>query len=112
MQHTMRKLTAMCCAAFDLLLRNIFFPNRMSTNVSIFVPVPEKYMGRVIGKGGSNIIRIKQETQTRIDKSPKKGAMGGKSGFYITGGSDTGRKKAEQDIKLCVVSTIVSDILS
>lgn len=86
-----------------------FFPARMSANTEIFVPVPEEYMGLVIGRGGSNINRIKQETQTRIDKSRKRD---GKSGFYVTGGSENGRKRAEMAIKRYVVSTIISDDVS
>ena len=104
MHHTITKLTVMCCTSLP---RNILFPARMSANTGIFVPVPEECIGLVIGRGGSNINRIKQETQTRIEKSPKRGELGRESGFYVTGGSEADRKRAEQAIKRYVVSTIL-----
>ena len=82
----------------------------MSANVRIFVPVPEKCIGLVIGQRGCNIKRIEQETQTRIKNCCEKGELGRTSGFSITGGTQTDRERAEQAIKHCVVSTISFEI--
>ena len=79
----------------------------MSANGEIFVPVPDEYMGRVIGQGGSNIKRIQQETKTRIKKCCKTGELGRTTGFSITGSSG-GCQKAKQAIKHSVVSILLN----
>ncbi|CAB4016348.1 vigilin isoform X1, partial [Paramuricea clavata] len=56
----------------------------MSRSEKIFVPVPQEYMGIVIGTGGRNINELKQETDTRIT-SCKGDNSGKESGFTVTG---------------------------
>ena len=71
---------------------------------TIFVPVPGEYMGIVIGRGGCNIKRIRQETQTSIwKKQGETGNVGTETGFRVTGSED-GCKQAELAIKDCIVS--------
>lgn len=77
----------------------------MSRFVKIFVPVPQGYMGIVIGVKGRNIIQIKRETETRID-SCNGDNLGRESGFTVTGSAD-GCEAARQAIRCCVVSMII-----
>lgn len=74
----------------------------MSKSEKIFVPVPQKYMGIVIGTGGRYINEIKRETDTRITSC--NGVNSGKeSGFTVTG-TVIGCEKAQLAIRNRVVS--------
>ncbi|CAB4028188.1 vigilin isoform X1 [Paramuricea clavata] len=72
----------------------------MSRFVEIFVPVPQEYMGIVIGARGRNINQIKRETDARID-SCNGDDFGRESGFTVTG-SAAGCEAARQAIRFCV----------
>ena len=70
-----------------------------SERTTVFVPVPEERMGRVIGPGGENIKKIKNDTRTAIKKSTNLE----ESGFQITGTpSDC------EEARLAIVHSLVS----
>ena len=50
----------------------------------VFVPVPQKYMGRIIGTRGSNVKQIAQETRTTI-KTCNGENFGEGPGFLVIG---------------------------
>jgi hypothetical protein len=77
----------------------------MSGYVKIFVPVPQKCMGIIIGAGGRNIIQIKQETHTRIT-SCREDNFGSESGFAVTG-TTTCCEAARLAIQRRIVSTSI-----
>ena len=78
----------------------------MSQNkIPIFVPVPSECMGQVIGKRGSNIIQIQQQTQTTIKSCNGSNLSETESGFRITGSAD-----ACQQAKRCIMECAVSNI--
>ena len=70
----------------------------------IFLPVPQKHLGQVIGKGGKRIIQIEHETGTRIKSVNDPFGKG--FGFLITG-TTIGREEAKQAITRYLVSAII-----
>ena len=82
------------------------FCKMSSEGTTIFVPVSEECMGRVIGPGGENIKKIKNDTRTAI----KKFTNLEESGFRITG-TPSDCEEARQAIIHCLVSRTRNDLL-
>jgi transcription antitermination factor NusA-like protein len=71
----------------------------------IFVPVSQECMGIVIGTGGRNIKKLKQETDTRIT-SCNGHNVERESGFIVTG-TVTNCEKVREAIRCRLVSIII-----
>ena len=69
------------------------------------VPVDPKYVGAVIGKGGSTITNIKTETGTQISLKDPDYAHGNQCHVFNVIGSPIGVSKAEKWIKSILQST-------
>ena len=67
----------------------------------VFVPVPQEYMGRIIGTRGSNVKQIAQETRTRI-KTCNRENVGEGPGFLVIG-TPRDCKDAQRAIQSCIV---------
>ena len=74
--------------------------------VKTFVPVPQEYMGIIIGNKGRNINEIKQETKTRIT-SRQADESGEDSGFEVSGPSETSVENARLAIRSRMVDVNV-----
>ena len=79
----------------------------------VFVPVPRKYMGRIIGTRGSNVKQIAQETRTRI-KTCNRENVGKGPGFLVIGIARY-CKDAERAIRsymVCIQNLLTSFLFS
>ena len=85
----------------------------ISRRAEVFVPVPQKYMGRIIGSRGSNVKQIAQETRTTIKTC--NGENFGKGPGFLVFGIARDCEDAERAIRsyiVCIQNLLPSFLFS